>query len=70
MYSIGFIIVFNMLKNNYGNVFNRGNYCFIVLFEGLYVFFWSIVIYISYYGNIRLMKNGSVYYQLNCYKNY
>lgn len=60
-YSFGIIILFIIVKMNYGNVYNSGNYCFIVFFNGLYVFFWSIVIYISYYGNIKLMKNGFMY---------
>lgn len=69
-YSTGSTIAFNTLKNNYGNAFNRGSYRLTAPSEGLYVFSWSIATHTSYYGNTRLMKNGSVYHQLNCYKNY
>lgn len=69
-YSTGSTIAFNTLKNNYGNAFNSGNYRFTAPSEGLYVFSWSIATHTSYYGNTRLMKNGSVYHQLNCQSSY
>lgn len=69
-YSSGSTIAFNILKSNYGNAFNSGNYRFTAPSEGLYVFSWSIAIPSNYVGNNRLMKDGSIYHQLHCQKTF
>lgn len=70
IYSSGSIIKFNKLKYNQGNGFNTGNYRFTAPAAGMYVFSWSLAIGSSYYGQSKLMKNGSTYHQTHCQKTY
>ncbi|XP_052711802.1 caprin-2-like [Crassostrea angulata] len=69
-YSSGSTIQFNRLKYNQGNGFNTSNYRFTAPAAGMYVFSWSLSIPSSYVGNSNLLKNGSIYHQLNCQKTY
>ncbi|XP_052711801.1 multimerin-1-like [Crassostrea angulata] len=69
-YSSGSVLQFNSVKVNYGSGFNSGNYRFTAPSEGLYVFTWSLGLHSSYYGQTRLVKNGSTYHQVHCQKTY
>lgn len=69
-YSSGSVIQFNSVKTNYGSGFNSGNFRFTAPSEGLYVFTWSLALHSSYYGNTKLLKNGSVYHQVHCQSAY
>lgn len=69
-YSSGSTIRFNRLKINQGSGFNTGNYRFTAPAAGLYVFSWSIALPNNYVGNSNLMKNGSIYHQIQCQKTY